>query len=106
MSSNYHIEVDSLPPDEGGGFVAWVPDLPGCMSDGATPAEAIANATKAIDEWIMEAMRLSRAVPAPGRRRAAMAAGMAASDEPRRDPESLEEILLRITASDSNTDES
>jgi len=41
-----HIQVEPLPPDEGGGFVAWVPDLPGCMSDGATPAEAIANATK------------------------------------------------------------
>ena len=105
MSSNYHIQVDPLPPDEGGGFVAWVPDLPGCMSDGATPAEAIANATKAIDEWIEEAVRLRRAVPTPSRR-AAMAARMAASDEPRRDPESLEEILRRITASDSNTNES
>jgi antitoxin HicB len=99
MSSNYHIQIDPLPPDEGGGFVAWVPDLPGCMSDGATPAEAIANATKAIDEWIEEAVRLRRAVPAP--RLAAAAASMK-----RRDPESLEEILLRITSSDSNTNES
>ena len=65
MSSNYHIQINPLPPDEGGGFVAWVPDLQGCMSDGATPAEAIANATKAIDEWIEEAVRLRRAVPTP-----------------------------------------
>ena len=99
MSSNYHIQVEPLPPDEGGGFVAWVPDLQGCMSDGATPAEAIANATKAIDEWIEEAVRLRRAVSAP--RLAAAAASMK-----RRDPESLEEILLRIAASDSNTNES
>jgi antitoxin HicB len=100
MSSNYHIQVEPLPPDEGGGFVAWVPDLPGCMSDGATPAEAMANATKAIDEWIEEAVGLRRAVPAP--RPAAAAASMK-----RRDPESLEEILLRIAASnDSNTNES
>ena len=99
MSSNYHIQINPLPPDEGGGFVAWVPDLQGCMSDGATPAEAIANATKAIDEWIEEAVRLRRAVSAP--RLAAAAASMK-----RRDPESLEEILLRIAASDSNTNES
>jgi antitoxin HicB len=98
MSSNYHIQVDPLPPDEGGGFVAWVPDLPGCMSDGATPAEAIANATKAIDEWIEEAVRLRRAIPAPSMREP-MAARMA---EPRRDRESLEEVLRRIAASDEH----
>ena len=97
MSSNYHIQVDPLPPDEGGGFVAWVPDLPGCMSDGATPAEAIANATKAIDEWIEEAVRLRRAVPAPSR---------IAASQTRRDPESLAEALLRIAESNANTNES
>jgi antitoxin HicB len=97
MSSNYHIQVDPLPPDEGGGFVAWVPDLPGCMSDGATPAEAIANATRAIDEWIEEAVRLRRAVPAPSR-----GAIAASAPEPRRDRESLEEVLRRIAASDEH----
>jgi len=96
MSSNYHIQVDPLPPDEGGGFVAWVPDLPGCMSDGATPAEAIANATKAIDEWIEEAVRLRRAIPAPRSRIAA------AAYETKRDRESLEEVLRRIAASDEH----
>jgi hypothetical protein len=39
--SSYEIRVKPLPPDEGGGFLAWVPDLPGCMSDGRTPIEAI-----------------------------------------------------------------
>ena len=71
MSSNYEIRVKALPSDEGGGFLAWVPDLPGCMSDGNTPAEAIENATRAIDEWIDEAVRLNRAVPAPTRKQAA-----------------------------------
>ncbi|MGC2810199.1 MAG: type II toxin-antitoxin system HicB family antitoxin [Bradyrhizobium sp.] len=67
MNSDYEIRVKVLPLDEGGGFLAWVPDLPGCMSDGTTRAEAIDNFTKAIDEWIEEAGRLGRAVPAPSR---------------------------------------
>ena len=36
MSTDYEIKVKQLPPEDGGGFLAWVPDLPGCMSDGDT----------------------------------------------------------------------
>jgi antitoxin HicB len=64
-SSGYDIRLIQLPPEDGGGFLAWVPNLPGCISDGATSAEAIQNATAAIDEWIAEAIRLGRVVPAP-----------------------------------------
>ena len=32
----YPIVVEPLPIEDGGGFVATVPDLPGCMSDGET----------------------------------------------------------------------
>jgi len=67
MNSDYEIRVKVLPLDVGGGFLAWVPDLPGCMSDCTTRAEAIDNVTKAIDEWIEEAGRLGRVVPAPSR---------------------------------------
>mgnify|MGYP001765184377 CR=1 FL=1 len=35
--------VEPLPEDEGGGFVIRFPDLPGCLSDGATYEETIAN---------------------------------------------------------------
>ena len=66
-AASYHIRVDPLPPEEGGGFIAWVPDLPGCMSDGATPALAIENARMAIMEWIDEAMSLGRQIPEPTR---------------------------------------
>jgi antitoxin HicB len=71
MSSNYEIQVKPLPPEEGGGFLAWVPDLPGCMSDGRTPSEAIESASAAIDEWIEESLRLGRPIPAPTRKQAA-----------------------------------
>ena len=36
-SLTYPIVIQPLPSDEGGGFLALVPDLPGCMSDGASP---------------------------------------------------------------------
>jgi antitoxin HicB len=65
-SSAYNIRLTQLSPEDGGVYLAWVPDLPGCMSDGNTPEEAYANAIDAIDDWISEAIRLGRVVPAPG----------------------------------------
>ena len=37
---------------EDNSFVVEVPELPGCMADGQTYAEAVANAEGVIDEWI------------------------------------------------------
>ena len=39
--------------------------LPGCMSDGQTYAEAVANAETVIDEWIETARKLGRPIPEP-----------------------------------------
>jgi predicted RNase H-like HicB family nuclease len=64
----YPVVVEPLPADEGGGFVATVPDLPGCMSDGATPEEALSNVQDAIVTWIEAANDLGHAVPKPSRR--------------------------------------
>jgi len=68
---NYPVTIEPLSAEDGGGFVATVPDLPGCMSDGGTPEEALANVRAAIAEWIEEARALGRAVPAPSRRHVA-----------------------------------
>ena len=64
----YPVVVEPLPPEDGGGFVATVPDLPGCMSDGATPEEALTNVQDAISTWIEAAKDLGHAVPKPSRR--------------------------------------
>lgn len=64
----YPIVVEPLPIEEGGGFLATVPDLPGCMSDGATPEEAVSNIQDAIIAWIEAARDLGHAVPKPSRR--------------------------------------
>jgi predicted RNase H-like HicB family nuclease len=64
-SRGYTAVVEPLSAEDGGGFLATVPDLPGCASDGVTPEEAIRNLADAIDAWTHEANRLGRAVPMP-----------------------------------------
>ncbi len=61
----YAIVVEPLAAEDGGGFVATVPDLPGCMSDGGTPQEALANVEDAIGAWIAAARELGHPVPKP-----------------------------------------
>ena len=46
------IELRPLTEDEGGGWLASFPDLPGCMSDGETPEEALRNAAEAETAWL------------------------------------------------------
>ena len=61
----YGFWVYQLPEDEGGGWLAEIPQLPGCMSDGETPDEAMTNAYRAAEEWLEEARRLGREIPEP-----------------------------------------
>lgn len=51
--------------DEDQSFIAEVPELPGCMADGATYQEALANAEVIIKEWIETARELGRSIPEP-----------------------------------------
>jgi predicted RNase H-like HicB family nuclease len=46
-------------------FLVEVPELPGCMADGQTYAEAVKNAQEIIDEWIETARKLGRPIPEP-----------------------------------------
>lgn len=46
-------------------FIAEVPELPGCASDGKTPQEALENVQTVISEWIETAKSLGRPVPSP-----------------------------------------
>ncbi|MCZ6445674.1 MAG: type II toxin-antitoxin system HicB family antitoxin [Planctomycetota bacterium] len=49
-----------LHPGEDGYWVAEVPRLPGCISQGKSKEEAIANIREAIGQWIDAAMKLGR----------------------------------------------
>ncbi len=64
--TKYPFEVRPLAKDEGGGFLVSFPDLPGCMSDGETIEEAIANAMDAEHSWIETARQFGDAIPEPG----------------------------------------
>ncbi len=46
-------------------FIAEVPELPGCMSDGSTKAEALENVNTIILEWLETAKSLGRNIPEP-----------------------------------------
>jgi len=51
--------------EDDGGYSVWVPDLPGCASQGDTRDEALANIREAI-ECHLEALReLGQPIPAP-----------------------------------------
>ncbi len=54
----YWSEVDKA-------FIAEVPELPGCMADGTTHQEALANVEVIIQEWIATAKELGRPIPQP-----------------------------------------
>ena len=51
--------------DEDQAFIAEVPELPGCMADGPSHREALANAEIVIQEWIDTASNSAAPYPSP-----------------------------------------
>ena len=60
-----HYEIILYWSKADGAFVAEVPELPGCMADGKTRQEAIANVEVVINEWIDTAREMGRTIPEP-----------------------------------------
>lgn len=65
IRSDYAVLIEPLSVEDRGGFLATVPDLPGCMSDGETREEAARNIDDAINEWLLSARKLGRPIPQP-----------------------------------------
>jgi len=63
MDSRYEIIIFWSEEDDA--YLAQVPELPGCMADGKTYQEALANVEVIIQEWIETARELGREVPEP-----------------------------------------
>jgi antitoxin HicB len=61
----YRFTIRPLTADEGGGYLIQFPDLPGCMSDGDTIEEAIANGAEAKRDWIAAMWEAGREVAPP-----------------------------------------
>lgn len=63
VKPKYSVLIRALPDDDGGGWVAVVPDLPGCSSDGPTPMEALKNVEDAIEVWLATAEKHGQPIP-------------------------------------------
>jgi predicted RNase H-like HicB family nuclease len=61
--SRYELIVYWSDRDEA--FLVEVPELPGCMADGATRGEAVRKAEEVIRLWIETARALGRPIPEP-----------------------------------------
>ncbi len=64
FESYAHI-VSPLSAEDGGGYLITFPDLPGCMSDGETEAEAVASGRDAFASWVSARTDAGKPVPAP-----------------------------------------
>ena len=62
---DYPITLSPLPEDEGGGYMVTIPDLPGCLADGETVEEAIAEARDAFEAWTTAEREDAGTLPAP-----------------------------------------
>ena len=89
-ATEYAIVVEALPSEDGGGWLASVPALPGCVGDGETRAEAMEDALAAIEEWKDAAHALGREIPGPA----------AAGQWRQRVPRSLHDKLKRLAESE------
>ena len=55
--------------DDDQAFIAEVPELPGCITHGASPDEALSNAKEATQLWLDTAREFGDPIPEPKGRR-------------------------------------
>lgn len=65
MKLPYKIELTPLAEEDGGGYLASIPLLKGCQSDGSTPDEAINNLREAQEAWFSSALKHGDPIPVP-----------------------------------------
>ena len=53
-----------FPWDDGDGYTVELPDLPGCVTEGATLADAILMAQDAASGWVLDELEEGRPAPA------------------------------------------
>ncbi len=65
MTLEYRVNLCPLSDDDGGGWLAEIPELKGCVSDGDTPEEALHNIQDAKLSWIKTALKRGQKIPVP-----------------------------------------
>lgn len=61
----YPITIRPLTKEEGGGYLAEFPDLPGCIADGETIEETLHEAEDALKTWLATAKEFGDPIPEP-----------------------------------------
>jgi predicted RNase H-like HicB family nuclease len=61
----YGVTIRRMSDGSGEYYFATVEEMPGCMSDGKTPGEALANIREAMELWIEGKIEAGLEVPAP-----------------------------------------
>ena len=64
---DYPFAISPLTTEDGGGYLIEFPDVPGCISDGETPEEAIANGRDALKSALLAMKEFGDPIPQPGR---------------------------------------
>ncbi len=62
----YSFLIRPLTAEEGGGYLIEFPDVPGCISDGGTPEEAIKSGRDALKSVLLTMREFGDPVPRPG----------------------------------------
>ena len=62
---SYPFTIRPLSEEDGGGFAIEYPDLPGCISDGETPVEALQQGSDAVRAYLRICIKHGDAVPKP-----------------------------------------
>ena len=65
MNLDYDMRIRKLAEDEGGGWFAEIPLLPGCIADGESVGKTVENLDAAKKSWIETSLELGRLVPEP-----------------------------------------
>jgi len=63
---SYPFTIRPLSREDGGGFLIEYPDIPGCMSDGQTPTEAMRNGRDALKSALRTLREFGDPIPKPG----------------------------------------
>jgi predicted RNase H-like HicB family nuclease len=59
--------IEPLSDDDGGGYLITFPDLPGCIADGETLEETMANGRDAFSAWMSARAHIGKPIPKPTR---------------------------------------
>ena len=65
MKLQYKIELTPLSKADGGGYLATIPLLKGCQSDGSSPDEATDHLREAQRAWFESALKHDDPIPLP-----------------------------------------